>query len=141
MNFNIKSSNNKKDKTFYNFNISNNNKLNREDNPNKSYGQINLRDTNSLYELNGNTNYNYYNLQKRNYYRNGLNLDNLKDLYPKKTEDSKRPTHSMFKSKMDMFYQELNEYKNANYNKKKELKNYNKKSKYIYNNNFVANTI
>ena len=78
MNFNIKSSNNKKDKTFYNFNISNNNKLNREDNPNKSYGQINLRDTNSLYELNGNTNYNYYNLQKRNYYRNGLNLDNLK---------------------------------------------------------------
>ena len=140
MNFNIKSSNNKKDKTFYNFNISNNNKLNREDNPNKSYGQINLRDTNSLYELNGNTNYNYYNLQKRNYYRNGLNLDNLKDLYPKKTEDSKRPTHSMFKSKMDMFYQELNEYKNANYNKKKELKNYYKKSKYIYNNNFVANT-
>ena len=39
-----------------------------------------------------------------------------------------------------MFYQELNEYKNANYNKKKELKNYYKKSKYIYNNNFVANT-
>ena len=96
-----------------------------------------MRDTNSLFELNGNSNYNYYNLQKRNYYRNGLNLDNLKDLYPKKTEDSKRPTHSMFKSKMEMFYQELDEYKNANYNKKKELKNYYKKSKYIYNNKIL----
>ena len=142
MNFNINSSSNKRDKTFYNFNLSNKSKLNREDNPNKSYGQINLRDTNSLFELNGNSNYNYYNLQKRNYYRNGLNLDNLKDLYPKKTEDSKRPTHSMFKSKMEMFYQELDEYKNANYNKKKELKNNTKKNKYIYihNNNFIANT-
>ena len=46
----------------------------------------------------------------------------------------------MFKSKMDIFYQELNEYKNANYNKKKELKNYLKKNKYINNNNFMANT-
>jgi hypothetical protein len=59
----------------------------------------------------------------------------------KKTEDSKRPTQSMFKSKMDMFYQELNEYKNANYNKKKELKNYSKKNKYINNSNkYQSNT-
>ena len=143
MNFNINSSSNKRDRTFYNLNYINNNnnlKFNREDNPNKSYGQINIRDTNLLYDLNGNSNYNYYNLQKRNYYRNGVNLDHLKDLYSKKTEDSKRPTQSMFKSKMDMFYQELNEYKNANYNKKKELKNFSKKNKYINNNNFMANT-
>ena len=141
MNFNINSSSNKRDKIFFNIN-NNNNKYTREDNPNKSYGQINLRDTNMLYEINGNSNNNnYYNLQKKNYYRNiGLNLDHLKDLYSKKTEDSKRPTQSNFKSKMDMFYQELNEYKNANYNKKKELKNYSKKNKYINNNNFMANT-
>ena len=145
MNFNINSSSNKRDKSFYNLNfinnINNNNKYIREDNPNKSYGQINLRETNSLYKLNGNSNINYTNLQKRNYYRNGLNLDHLKDLYLKKTEDSKRPTQSMFKSKMDMFYQELNEYKNANYNKKKELKNYSKKNKYINNSNkYQSNT-
>ena len=49
-----------------------------------------------------------------------------------KIEDSKRPTQSLFKSKMDMFYQELNEYKNANYIKKNQLnKNtYTKKNKY-----------
>ena len=143
MNFNINSSSNKRDRTFYNLNYinnNNNNRFNREDNPNKSYGQINIRDTNLLYDLNGNSNYNYYNLQKRNYYRNGLNLDHLKDLYSKKTEDSKRPTQSMFKSKMDMFYQELNEYKNANYNKKKELNNYSKKNRYMNNNNYMANT-
>ena len=113
MNFNINSSSNKRDKTFFDLNSmnNNNNKYTREDNPNKSYGQINLRDTNMLYEINGNSNNNYYyNLQKKNYYRNnGLNLDHLKDLYSKKTEDYKRPTQSMFKSKMDMFYQELNE--------------------------------
>jgi hypothetical protein len=144
MNFNINSSSNKRDKTFFDLNSmnNNNNKYTREDNPNKSYGQINLRDTNMLYEINGNSNNNYYyNLQKKNYYRNnGLNLDHLKDLYSKKTEDYKRPTQSMFKSKMDMFYQELNEYKNANYNKKKELKNYSKKNKYFNNNTFMANT-
>ena len=141
MNFNINSSSNKRDRTFYNFNSLNNNiKFNREDNPNKSYGQINVRDTYLLYETNGKSNYNYYNLQKRNYYRNGLNLDHLKDLYSKKTEDIKRPTQSIFKSKMDMFYQELKEYNNANYNKKKELKNYSKKNKYMNNNNYMANT-
>ena len=152
MNFNINSSNNKRDKSFYNMNFTNNNnnKYIREDNPNKSYGQINIRDTNLYYESNGNLNNNYYNLQKRNTnYRNGLNLDHLKDLYSKKTEDSKRPTQSMFKSKMDMFYQELNEYKNANYIKKNQLnKNtYTKKNKYssntANNNNnyyYMANT-
>ena len=54
MNFNINSSSNKRDRTFYNFNSLNNNiKFNREDNPNKSYGQINVRDTYLLYETNG----------------------------------------------------------------------------------------
>ena len=38
-----------------------------------------------------------------------------------------------------MFYQELKEYNNANYNKKKELKNYSKKNKYMNNNNYMAN--
>ena len=142
MNFNINSSSNNRDKTFYNMNFTNNNnnyKFSREDNPNKSYGQINIRDTNLYYESNGNNlNNNYYNLQKRNTnYRNDFNLDHLKDLYSKKTEDSKRSNQSMLKSKMDMFYQELNEYKNANYIKKKELnKNiYSKKNKYMKNTN------
>ena len=143
MNFNINSTSNKRDKTFYNLNYinnnNNNNKFSREDNPNKSFGQINIRDTHLLYETNGNSNFNY-NFQKRNNYRNGLNLDHLKDLYSKKTEDNKRPTQSIFKSKMDMFYQELNEYNKANNNKKMELKNYSKKNKYTNNNNYMANT-
>ena len=141
LNLNINSSTNKNNGKYYNFNFINNNNYNynREDNPNKSYGHINIKDTNLFYEVNGNINKNIYNTQKRNYYRNGLNLDHLKDLYSKKTEDYKIPKKSMFKSKMDLFYQELNEYKNANYNKKKELKNYSKNNIYL-NNNYAPNT-
>ena len=143
INFNINSNSNKRDKAFYNMNFTNNNnnyKFIRDDNPNKSYGQINIRDTNFYFESNGNNlNNNYYNLQKRNTnYRNEFNLDHLKDLYSKKTEDSKRSNQSMLKSKMDMFCQELNEYKNANYLKKKEL-NKNKYMNNINNNNNTKN--
>ena len=145
VNFNINTKPNKKNTSFYNFNIRTNNNNNiinnynyntKENNPNKSYGQINIKDINLLYEINGNTN--NYN-QKKNYFRNELNLDHLKDLYNKKTEDNHRPTTGGLKSKMDLFYQELNEYKNSNYNKKQTFKNYFNNDKFLSNNKYINN--
>ena len=52
--------------------------------------------------------------KKDSYFRNELNLDHLKDLYSKKTEENQRPSQSGLKSKMDLFYQELNDYKKTN---------------------------
>ena len=142
VNFNINSKNNKKNISFYNFNSKTNinNKYNKENNQNhnKSYGQINIKDINLLYEINGNGNCNNYN-QKKNYFRNELNLDHLKDLYNKKTEDVQRPTQSGLKSKMDLFYQELNQYKNANNYKKQTLNNYFSNDKNL-NNKIASNT-
>ena len=146
VNFNINSKNNKKNISFYNFNSkNNNNNINSNytkdnyQNQNKSYGQINIKDINLLYEINGNGNCNNYN-QKRNYFRNELNLDHLKDLYNKKTEEVQRPTQSGLKSKMDLFYQELNQYKNANNYKKQTLNNYFSNDKNLSNNKIVSNT-
>ena len=145
VNFNINTKPNKKNTSFYNFNIKTNNNNNifnnynyntKENNPNKSYGQINIKDINLLYEINGNTN--NYN-QKKNYFRNELNLDHLKDLYSKKTEDNRRPTKGGLKSKMDLFYQELNEYKNSNNNKKQAFKNYFTNDKFLSNNKYIYN--
>lgn len=140
VNFNINiNNNNKKETSFYNFNTKNNINTNyiRENNPNKSYGQINIKDKNLLYEINGN-NINNYNL-KRNYFRNELNLDHLKDLYSKKTEENQRPSQSGLKSKIDLFYQELNDYKKTNNYKKQVFNNYYTNDKYL-NNKFASNT-
>ena len=140
VNFNINiNNNNKKETSFYNFNTKNNinANYNRENNPNKSYGQINIKDKNLLYEINGN-NINNYNL-KRNYFRNELNLDHLKDLYSKKTEENQRPSQSGLKSKMDLFYQELNDYKKTNNYKKQVFNNYYTNDKYL-NNKYPSNT-
>jgi len=140
VNFNINiNNNNKKETSFYNFNTKNNINTNyiRENNPNKSFGQINIKDKNLLYEINGN-NINNYNL-KRNYFRNELNLDHLKDLYSKKTEENQRPSQSGLKSKIDLFYQELNDYKKTNNYKKQVFNNYYTNDKYL-NNKFASNT-
>ena len=145
-NFNINTAT-KKDTFFNNFdmNSNNNNNYTRENNPNKSYGQINIKDLNLLYETNinsNNNNYgnNYFNgpNQRKSYFRNELNLDHLKDLYTKKAENNKIPTQSL-KSKMDMFYKELNEYKNENNRKKQTLKNFFTNDKYLNNNKFISN--
>ena len=141
ININNNNNNNKKDTTFYNFNTKNNININanynRENNPNKSFGQLNIKDKNLLYEINGN-NINNYNI-KKNYFRNELNLDHLKDLYAKKTEDNPKPGQSGLKSKMDLFYQELNEYKKSNNYKKQGFNNYYTNDKYL-NNKLTSHT-
>ena len=140
VNFNINSYN-KKNTSFYNFNTKNtiNYNSNKENNPNKSYGQINIKDINLLYEINDNKNYNNYN-QKKNYFRNELNLDHLKDLYNKKTDDYHKSNQVGLKTKMDMFYKELNDYKNLNNYKKQTIKNYYSNDNFINNNKFISNT-
>ena len=129
-NFNINSNNKNVNNSFYNFNSNNNiNKnYNKENNPNKSYGQINIKDINLLYEINSNNNSNNYN-QKKNYFRNELNLDHLKDLYSKKTEEI--PSQTNLKVKMDLFYKELNDYKKSNNYQNQMLKNYYTNDKYL----------
>ena len=145
-NFNINTTNkNKRDTFFNNLDMNSNNNYTRENNPNKSYGQINIKDLSLLYETNINSNNNNYGNnyfgpnQRKNYFRNELNLDHLKDLYTKKTENNKIPTQTL-KSKMDMFYKELNEYKNENNRKKQTLKSFFTNDKYLNNNKFISNT-
>ena len=79
-------------------------------------------------------------IKKKNYFRNELNLDHLKDLYSKKTDDVNRPTSSGLKSKMDLFYKELNQYKNENNYKKQTLNSYLPNDKNFNNNKIVSNT-
>ena len=135
VNFNINSNNKNINNSFYNFN-SNNKNYNKENNPNKSYGQINIKDINLLYEINSGSNTNNYN-QKKNYFRNEMNLDHLKDLYSKKTEG--KPSQTNLKPKIDLFYQELNDYKKSNNYKNPMLKNYYTNDEYL-NNKYSSNT-
>ena len=132
-NFNI--NNSRKNTSFYN-DYNNNYNYNKENKANKSYGQINLKDINLFHEINPNFNSN----KNNNYMRNELNLDHLKNLYNKKTEDNRRPTQYGLKTKMEIFYQELNDYKNSNNHKKEALNNLYNNDKYLNSKRYGNNT-